>query len=210
MDRSFRFLPTHHAPILEVKMRSPVLALVSILAMAAVVALPAQKTAVRSALTLTSADVHAGKEIAVAQVFNGMGCTGKNVSPALSWSNVPAGTKSLALTVYDPDAPTGSGWWHWVVYNIPATAAGLPSGAGSTNPQAMPAGAVQGTTDFGTAGYGGPCPPAGPAHHYIFTLYALKVSKIDVPATATAAMVGFNLHANMIAKASITALYGTK
>ncbi len=141
------------------------------------------------------------------QVFNSMGCAGRNVSPELRWSGAPAGTKSFAVTMYDPDAPTGSGWWHWVVYNIPATAAGLPSGAGGG--RGMPAGAVQGNTDFGTAGYGGACPPKGDKpHRYVFTLYALKIPKVNVPATASPAMIGFNLHANSIAKAMFTARYG--
>ncbi len=148
-----------------------------------------------------------GPMLGINQVFNSMGCAGRNVSPELRWSGAPAGTKSFAVTLFDPDAPTGSGWWHWVVYNIPATAAGLPSGAGSG--RGMPAGAVQGPTDFGTAGFGGACPPKGDKpHRYVFTLYALKVPKINVPATASPAMIGFNLHANSIAKAMITARYG--
>ena len=138
-----------------------------------------------------------------------MGCTGKNVSPSLMWYGAPAGTKSFALTMYDPDAPTGSGWWHWVVYNIPASATSLAAGAGDASKKLLPAGAVQGNTDFGAPGYGGPCPPAGDKpHHYIFTLYALKTDKLDLPAGATAAYVGFNIHANELGKATFTALYG--
>ena len=154
-----------------------------------------------SHFTLTSKDVHQGAKIASTFVFNGMGCTGNNQSPELSWSGAPAGTKSFALTVYDPDAPTGSGWWHWVVYNIPASVTKIDRGH-------APAGAKQGLTDFGNAGYGGPCPPPGDKpHHYIFTVYALKVPSIDVPANASAAMVGFNLNANKLATAKLTALY---
>jgi Raf kinase inhibitor-like YbhB/YbcL family protein len=142
------------------------------------------------------------------QVYSGFGCTGKNISPALTWSGAPSGTKSFAVTVYDPDAPTGSGWWHWVVYNIPGTVTGLPEGAGSTGGK-LPAGAVQSHTDFGTPGFGGPCPPAGDKpHRYIFTVYALKAERIDAPDEASAAMVGFMIHANMLAKASLTAYYG--
>lgn len=92
------------------------------------------------------------------QVFNGFGCDGKNVSPALAWKNAPAGTKSFALMVHDPDAPTGSGWWHWVVYDLPASAHSLPAGAGSADGKLLPAGTVQGRTDFGSIGYGGACP----------------------------------------------------
>ncbi|HEY6809058.1 MAG TPA: YbhB/YbcL family Raf kinase inhibitor-like protein [Gemmatimonadales bacterium] len=159
--------------------------------------------------SVTSSDVHQGQTIPSANVFNGMGCTGQNVSPALAWSGAPAGTKSFAVTMYDPDAPTGSGWWHWVVYNIPASATSLAAGAGDGSRHLLPVGAVQGNTDFGSAGYGGPCPPPGDKpHHYIITVYALNVATIDVPAAATAAYVGFNLHAHTLAKAELTALYG--
>ena len=165
----------------------------------------------QSPFALTSPDVHAGQQMANAQVFKGMNCTGANISPALQWHGAPAAAKSFALTVYDPDAPTGSGWWHWVTYNIPARATQLAAGAGDPTKSLMPAGSVQGNTDFGTPGYGGPCPPQGDKpHHYIFTLYALDVPKLDVPASATAAYVGFNLHAHTIAKTTLTAIYGRK
>jgi Raf kinase inhibitor-like YbhB/YbcL family protein len=142
------------------------------------------------------------------QVYNGFGCNGKNISPALNWSGAPGGIKSFALTVYDPDAPTGSGWWHWIVYNIPASITELPQGAGSSGGN-LPAGAVQGRTDFGTSGYGGPCPPKGDKpHRYIFTVYALKTDRLNVPANSSAAMIGFTIGANKLASASITALYG--
>jgi len=162
--------------------------------------------------TLSSPTVKPGSMLTDAQVFKGFGCEGKNVSPALKWSGAPAGTKSYAVTVYDPDAPTGSGWWHWVVYNIPATATELPEGAGAGDGKgALPAGAVQGRTDFGSAGFGGACPPPGDKpHRYIFTVYALKSDKIDVPADASAALVGFMIHANQLAKASFEAKYGRK
>lgn len=159
--------------------------------------------------TLASADLPTGAPIGNRFVFNGFGCSGENVSPALAWRNAPAGTRSFAVTVYDPDAPTGSGWWHWVVYDIPASVTALPAGAGSTAPAGMPAGAVQGTTDFGTKGYGGPCPPPGDRpHRYVFTVHALKVEKLELPASATAAMVGFNLTANRLGSATFTARYG--
>jgi Raf kinase inhibitor-like YbhB/YbcL family protein len=143
------------------------------------------------------------------EVFNGFGCSGKNLSPPLRWSGAPADTKSFALTVYDPDAPTGSGWWHWVVYNIPANASELTAGAGATGSTLLPAGALQGRTDYGSSGYGGPCPPVGDKpHRYIFTLYALKLDKLDVPADASPALIGFYLHANELAHAKLTALFG--
>jgi Raf kinase inhibitor-like YbhB/YbcL family protein len=143
----------------------------------------------------------------VTHVYNGMGCTGQNISPALEWSNPPAGTKSYAVTMYDPDAPTGSGWWHWVMYNIPAATTSLPAGAG--NGRNAPRGSAQGPTDFGQKGYGGPCPPVGDKpHHYHITVFALKVDKLDIPGNATSAFVGFNLNANKLATARVTGLFG--
>ena len=158
--------------------------------------------------TLESSDILDKSRIKDAQVYNGFGCSGGNVSPALAWKNPPAGTKSFALLMYDPDAPTGSGWWHWLVYNIPATTTALVAGAGTADGRNLPPGTLQGRTDFGTADYGGPCPPVGNGvHHYQFTLYALKVEKLDVPATATAAYIGYMANANAIAKAKFTGLY---
>jgi len=161
-----------------------------------------------SGFTVSSTDIAQSKPIEMKQVFNGFGCSGQNLSPALSWSNAPAGTKSFAIMAYDPDAPTGSGWWHWVVYNIPANTTSIPAGAGDAEKSTLPAGAVQGRTDFGTKGYGGPCPPPGKPHRYYFRVHALKVAKIEVPPDATAAMIGFNVNANTIEKAEIMATYG--
>jgi Raf kinase inhibitor-like YbhB/YbcL family protein len=161
--------------------------------------------------TLTSPTIKPGATLTDAQVFNGFGCEGKNISPALKWSGAPKGTKSFALTVYDPDAPTGSGWWHWVVFNLPASTTELPEGAGSADGKGLPAGATQGRTDFGAPGFGGACPPKGDKpHRYIFTVHALKTDKIEVPADATAALVGFMINANRIGSASFTARYGRK
>jgi Raf kinase inhibitor-like YbhB/YbcL family protein len=152
-------------------------------------------------------DLASQGRITLPHVYNGMGCTGQNISPALQWYNPPAGTKSFAVTAYDPDAPTGSGWWHWVMYNIPAGTTGLPAGAG--NGRNAPRGSAQGQTDFGTKGYGGPCPPTGDRpHHYHFTVFALKVDRLDLPGNATAAMVGYNLNANKLGTARVNALYG--
>lgn len=160
--------------------------------------------------TLTSADVKPGKPLADAQVFNGFGCSGANVSPQLAWKNAPKDTKSFVVTVYDPDAPTGSGWWHWVVYDIPATATELAQGAGSGK-AALPDGALQGRTDYGAPGFGGACPPPGhKPHRYIFTVYALKVEKLDLAADASPAMVGFMTKANALASATFTATYARK
>ena len=158
--------------------------------------------------TLSSQTIKPNSVLGQNQVFNGFGCSGKNISPALKWNGAPKETKSFALTVYDPDAPTGSGWWHWVVYNIPAEVHELAEGAGDAAGALMPKGAVQGRTDFGAPGFGGACPPAGDKpHRYIFTVHALKVEKIDVPADASAALIGFMINANRIGKASFTAKY---
>ena len=156
--------------------------------------------------TVTSPELKAGGKMANEQVYNSFGCSGGNVSPALSWKGAPADTKSFAVTMYDPDAPTGSGWWHWVVFNIPATTTSLPKNASATHE--LPAGTVQSRTDFGTTGYGGPCPPPGRPHHYQFTVYALKIDRLPLDENASAAMVGFNLHQNMIKKTVLTANYG--
>ncbi len=142
-------------------------------------------------------------------VFNGFGCSGGNVSPELRWEKAPKDTKSFAVTVYDPDAPTGSGWWHWVIFNIPAKTTSLSSGAGKPDGGGAPQGSIQSMTDFGQSGYGGPCPPPGDKpHRYIFTVYALKVDQLPLEKEATGAMVGFYLNQNVLAKASITARYG--
>jgi Raf kinase inhibitor-like YbhB/YbcL family protein len=159
--------------------------------------------------TLSSSDVKPGGQLSEKQVFNGFGCSGANVSPQLAWQGAPAGTKSFVVTVYDPDAPTGSGWWHWVVYDIPASAKELPQGAGSGKD--LPEGAKQGRTDFGAPGFGGACPPPGDKpHRYIFTVYALKSDKLDVPQDASPAMIGLMTRANALANASFTAHYGRK
>ena len=162
-----------------------------------------------SAFELTSPEIKPGGRIADEQVFNGFGCQGGNVSPALTWRNAPAGTKSFAVTVYDPDAPTGSGWWHWVVFNIPAKVTSLAKNAGEPSKNLAPAGSVQSRTDFGKPGYGGPCPPMGDKpHRYQVTVYALKTDKLPLDENAPAAMVGFFVQQNLLKKAVLTATYG--
>ena len=172
--------------------------------------------------TLSSPDLAAGT-FATKFILNGFGCTGQNVSPQLVWSNIPVGTRSLSLQVHDPDAPTGSGFWHWGVYDMPPTTTGLAQGAGNS-PTTLPAGAYGGNTDFfdtgatgGNGNYGGPCPPAGDApHHYNFTLYALSVDHIDtaagIPKTGTAGLFSFAMNtgvgAALLGKATFTATYG--
>jgi Raf kinase inhibitor-like YbhB/YbcL family protein len=135
------------------------------------------------------------------------GCAGGNKSPHLKWSGAPAGTRSFAVTLYDPDAPTGSGFWHWLVVNIPADVTELDVGVGSRGGN-LPSGALQTRTDFGTPGYGGPCPPAGDhPHRYLFTVFAVKTEGLDVSAESSAAVVGFNLHFNTLAKTAIMGLF---
>ena len=168
----------------------------------------ARETGTMAKFTLTSIDFTEGGTLANAQVFNEFGCRGGNLSPALAWSGAPADTQSFALLVHDPDAPTGSGWWHWVVYNIPAGTSSLPAGAGDPKKGLTPKGAVQGRTDYGSVGYGGPCPPPGKPHHYNFTLYALKVPKLEVPEGASPALIGFNVRAQALGEAHLTGMYG--
>ena len=140
------------------------------------------------------------------QVFNSFGCTGKNISPQLSWKGAPAGTKSYAITVYDPDAPTGSGWWHWVVFNIDPSVDALKTGASTKN---MPKGAIESVTSFGGKGFGGACPPKGDKpHRYIFTVFALDTEKIEQSADARPELIGFFLNGHSLAKASVMAYYG--
>jgi Raf kinase inhibitor-like YbhB/YbcL family protein len=166
----------------------------------------AQSPSATGPFRLTSSDLKA--TFAPTQIFNGFGCTGGNVSPQLAWSGAPAGTKSFALTVFDPDAPTGSGWWHWIVVNIPGSTTTLAAG-GSGATSKMPAGAVETRTDFGKPGYGGPCPPAGDKpHHYIFTVYALKADKLEIDSQASGAMASFMIRQNSLGKAAFTATYG--
>lgn len=166
--------------------------------------------AANAGMSLTSPDVPSKGTVPDEQVFSGFGCTGKNISPALMWKGAPKGTKSFALTVYDPDAPTGSGFWHWLVVNIPASTNSLPKDAGDAKANLLPAGALQTRTDFGAPGYGGPCPPKGDKpHHYWFTIFATDVDKFDgVTADASGAFVGFNLHFHTLAKAKFVATYG--
>ncbi len=156
--------------------------------------------------TLTSSDL--GGQATKAEEFNGFGCTGEYQSPQLSWENAPEGTQSFAITMYDPDAPTGSGWWHWLVFDIPANVNELVSNAGNPALNLAPNGAIQSVTDYGAKGYGGPCPPEGHGlHQYIITVHALKADKLGLDENTNAAIVGYYLGNNTLAKASIVAYY---
>jgi Raf kinase inhibitor-like YbhB/YbcL family protein len=177
------------------------------LILAALAILLAAPLAQAENFTLTSKDL--GGQLSDQQVFSGFGCTGKNISPQLLWKNAPVDTKSFAITVYDPDAPTGSGWWHWVVFNIPATVTQLAADAGNPSKDLAPKGSIQSVTDYGKPGFGGACPPVGDKpHRYIFTVYALKVEKLELDNTSPPAMVGYYLNQNALAKASLISYYG--
>lgn len=158
---------------------------------------------------LSSPDIKPASVIDRKFEFNGFGCSGENKSPSLQWSGAPSGTKSFAVTVYDPDAPTGSGWWHWSVINLPADVTELRADAGALGDANLPRGASHVRIDYGVAAWGGVCPPPGDSpHRYIFTVHALKTDKLEIPADATAALAGYMINANALAKASFTATYG--
>ncbi|CAL2102046.1 YbhB/YbcL family Raf kinase inhibitor-like protein [Tenacibaculum sp. 190130A14a] len=156
--------------------------------------------------TLSSSDI--GGQATKKEEFNGFGCSGDNTSPALSWVNAPKGTKSFGITMYDKDAPTGSGWWHWVVFDIPANINKIKSGAGNISTNLLPKKAIQSITNFGKSGYGGPCPPEGHGpHQYVITVYALKTDKLGLDKNTNPAIVGYYLNANTLAKSSIVMYY---
>ena len=153
--------------------------------------------------TLSSSDLEG--QLTSKQVFNGFGCTGENISPELSWKDAPKGTKSFAVTIYDPDAATGSGWWHWLVFDIPKDKFTLPRGFGNSESKDV----IQSITDYGKSGFGGACPPIGDkAHRYEFTVYALDIETLGLDKNANPALVGFYLNSHSLAKASLISYYG--
>jgi hypothetical protein len=166
------------------------------------------------AFELNSPDLVPGQPFPEKFSFNGLGCTGQNISPALTWSNPPEGTKSFALMVHDPDAQTGgAGIWHWVVINIPATANSIEQGAGTGDGAKLPPGSRQINNDYlgfiNSPGWGGPCPPkGGKPHAYNFTLYALKAEKLNLPPNASASQAGFVINLNALGKANMAITYG--
>jgi Raf kinase inhibitor-like YbhB/YbcL family protein len=156
--------------------------------------------------TLKSNDL--GGQATEKQVFNSFGCNGENLSPQLFWENSPNGTKSYAVTIFDESAPTGSGWWHWLIFDIPTFVKELKSGTGNLSINKSPIGSIQSITDFKSQGYGGPCPPVGSGFHkYVITIYALKIEKLGLDATANPALVGFMLEQNVIQKSSLIFYY---
>lgn len=158
---------------------------------------------------LESSSFGDGQALANAQVSGIMGAGGEDVSPQLSWSGFPAETKSFAVTVYDPDAPTASGFWHWAVANLPASVTELPAGAGDGSD--LPGGALTLVNDAGQRRYIGAAPPAGHGpHRYYVAVHAVGVDKLDLPEDASPAFLGFNLFQQAIARAVIHATYEQK
>jgi Raf kinase inhibitor-like YbhB/YbcL family protein len=156
--------------------------------------------------TLFSKDL--GGQLTKTQEANAFGCNGSNISPELHWKDAPKGTKSFAVTVYDPDAPTGSGWWHWVVFDIPSSINTVPSDFGNISKKQQLS-AVQSVTDTGNSGFFGACPPKGDKpHRYIFTVYALDTEHLGLDIKTTPAHVGFALNMHTIGKASLVSYYG--
>ncbi|MDO6476126.1 YbhB/YbcL family Raf kinase inhibitor-like protein [Alteromonas sp. 1_MG-2023] len=175
--------------------------------MACFVGLSFTTAASAASFTITSEDMAAGEPMSKEQEFKGFGCDGDNLSPQLSWHDAPAGTNFYALFVYDPDAPTGSGWWHWQVVNIPASTTELPTGAGSAGSMVLPEGSMQIVNDFGYAGFGGACPPEGhKAHRYQFTVFALP-EKLSLPDNPSGALTGYMVNMNALGKATLEVTY---
>lgn len=161
-----------------------------------------------TAQTFTLKSAELGGQLTNKQYANGWGFNGENKSPQLYWENVPQGTQSFTVTIYDLDAPTGSGFWHWVVFNIPAHINELAANAGDTALKLLPEGAIQSNTDAGMPGYIGAAPNEGPAHRYLITVHALS-QRLELDENVTPAFVGFNMHFSTLGKASMI-VYGQK
>lgn len=161
---------------------------------------PAHADGHGKSFTLSSPDIAEGQPLDSAHVFQGFGCEGGNTAPTLTWDHAPEGTKSFAVTVYDPDAPTGSGWWHWFAFNIPADVTEVSAD------KPLSGGAVELRNDYGAVGFGGACPPPGEVHRYQFTVHALG-TMLEIDDSVSNALAGYMVNANEIASATITAVY---
>jgi Raf kinase inhibitor-like YbhB/YbcL family protein len=154
-----------------------------------------------------SDSIKPGESIDPKYLYNSFGCKGKNISPAINWSDEPAGTEYFAVTMYDPDAPREGGWWHWTVINIPGSVHGLNEGA--SNDRKLPENAMELKTTYGDAHYGGPCPPKGAdPHHYVFSVYALKEPATTASMTSSPTTIRTELEAKALEKAVFTVEYG--
>ena len=187
-------------------MGARLLGTVSIACIAATVAMAAPK----SKFVLTSSDPQLAISVPLIYTAKAFGCSGGNLSPELHWSGAPAGTQSFVVTLFDRDErSTPSGWWHWVLYNLPKNVSSLPQGAGAEHSSALPPEALQGRTDLGEDAYHGPCPAKGdPPHRYVFTVYALNVAKLPVAPDSSGAMVTSIVQEHLLGKAVFVAHYG--
>jgi Raf kinase inhibitor-like YbhB/YbcL family protein len=159
--------------------------------------------------TVTSENVTHGQQMSDNQVYNSFGMTGQNISPQLSWSGFPAETRSFAVTIFDPDAPTGSGFWHWVVIDVPASVTSLPAGAGDATGSGLPAGAFHVRNDYMTKDFGGAAPPAGdPPHRYVMAVHAVDVETLGINSDVSPAVAGFNLRFHTIGRGLLVPVYG--
>jgi Raf kinase inhibitor-like YbhB/YbcL family protein len=187
----------------------PVLVCVSIVIFQSAMLAQPSRTENGTPFRLSSLQFSDGGTLPQSMVYQGFGCNGGNQSPELSWTGEPTGTNSYAITMFDPDAPTGVGWWHWLVFNIPKNNHALSEGISSSSPSQLPIGSQQGYTDFGSTGYGGACPPVGDSpHRYVITIYALDVDRLSTGAETTGAKLAFLMRGHILAEAQITGRYG--